>query len=199
MGTVRTLTDPLVSGPRSNGIYTINLDLKSESPFSNPLSEQAYVADAALENKFTTWHKRLRHLNVREMRNLQLEHPEIFKWTEDEINSHKSMICRGCALGKLSAKPLRSTGGASRPVTRRGELVFIDLYFSNIPSIGGNTCALIIVDAFTKIPFTYFGKDKSSCAQMIKVWIEDMKRLKVDIESFSIIKSDGGVQRICFI
>ena len=97
-----------------------------------------------------------------------------------------------CQRNAKSAKPLRSTGGASRPVTRRGELVFIDLYFSNIPSIGGNTCALIIVDAFTKIPFTYFGKDKSSCAQMIKVWIEDMKRLKVDIESFSIIKSDGG-------
>ena len=41
MGTVQTLTNPLVSGPRVNGIYTINLDLKSESLFSNPFSEQA--------------------------------------------------------------------------------------------------------------------------------------------------------------
>ena len=191
-GSIQVSSQPIVTGPRLHGSYIMDFNLQSESIFSDPTPESAYATDAILENKFTTWHKRLRHLNPKEMRNLQIEHPDIFKWTQAEADAHKSIICRGCALGKLAAKPLRSTGGASRPITKVGELIFVDLYFSNIPSMGGNTCALIIVDAFTKIPFTYFGKDKSSCAQLIDQWIQEMKSLKVNIENFAIVKSDGG-------
>jgi hypothetical protein len=191
-GTVYPLADPIMTGSRAGGVYTMDLNINSESILSKHPSESAYVSDAILENRYTTWHKRLRHLNPKEMENLRVEHPDIFKWTPEEAIAHKSLICRACALGKFAAKPMRSTGAPSRIISRRGELIFVDLYFSNIPSHGGNTCALIIVDAFTKIPFTYFGKDKSSCAQLIDQWIQEMKSLKVDIKNFSIVRSDGG-------
>jgi hypothetical protein len=170
----------------------MDFDLNCQSLYCPSFKECANVADASLENRFPTWHKRLRHLNLKEIQKLRSEHPNIFNWTKEEEMLHKTIICQGCATGKMAAKPLRATGGASRPISRRGELVFVDLYFSNIPSAGGNTCALIVVDAYSKTVHTYFGKNKASTALLIKEWIDEMQQMKINIRNFSTTKSDGG-------
>ena len=183
-------TNPILHGIRQGDIYVMDLPVISPSAYSC-CPNLALVTDATLLNRCTTWHKRLNHLNLQEMKRLKLINPEI-TWNEDEEIAHRSVICQGCAKGKLTARPLRGNGGASRPVSKPGELIFVDLFFSNIPSVGGNTCGLIIVDAYSRTSHTYYGKTKDACAFELQTWLDDMKRRKVDVKSFSVIRSDGG-------
>ena len=189
INTEKLLHKNILHGKRNGNLYVMDIPISSSSAFA--CSEHALVADAIPTNRCTVWHKRLNHLNLPAMHDMKKTCPEMI-WTDEEEFAHRSVICSGCAKGKLNARPLRSNGGASRPCSKPGELIFVDLYFSNIPSVNGNTCGLIIVDAFSRTSHTYFGKTKDACAQELQTWLDDMRRRKVNIESFSVIRSDGG-------
>jgi hypothetical protein len=156
---------------------------------------RAMVVDAVVENRYTNWHCRLNHPSKEYMRVLKGKYPQLV-WTPEEEIGHFSKTCLGCVRGKLTQKPhyktSRGLAGEAYIVDKPGSLIFVDLYFSNLPSKENHYVGIIVVDAFSKCIFTLTGADKSEAATLFRKWAEECGQYGVHIKNLSIIRSDNG-------
>jgi len=117
-------------------------------------------------------------------------------WDDDEYVAHRSLICHGCATGKMVAS---STRRASReqltekhPSNQAGGLILIDVFFSNITAHNLSELGLILVDAYSKCMWVRFGRSKDDVARLFEEWLLQMKGLKFNVGSVAVVRSDNG-------
>jgi hypothetical protein len=140
------------------------------------------------------WHQRLNHLNLRSMRKLREARAITgMVWSTEEETAFISFVCPGCAKGKMKRKPtFKSNPYPQRRINGPGDLIFIDLYFSNIPSLQGHTVGLLIIDAFSRCAWTETAPSKDQAAVKFKKWLDYMAQLRVPVNHFTMVRSDNG-------
>lgn len=199
-GSITTLRQPYMTASRLHDAYLLKLPLPHQHhlnhiPVSRPMGlHQVLVADARPVNNCAMWHHRLNHLNLRAMKTLRRDNtiPGL-SWTKVEEEIFKSTICTGCVLGKLKAKPTyKENSNPTYKITHPGQLILIDLYFSNIPSSSGSKVGLIIVDAYTRCSWTRTAKTKDQAALQFRTWLDEMTRERIPIQDFYMVRSDNG-------
>ena len=118
------------------------------------------------------WHKRLGHLNFRDVAN-----------TTDEA-SQASDFCETCALGKISKKPVPKL--SDNKATQKLERVYSDVFGPVSPSsIGGNRYAISFIDEFSGYAVVKFMKYKTQALQTFKEYVAQYGRPK-------ILRTDNG-------
>ena len=159
--TIETHDDPIWEGHVHNGMYLLNIPFEEKQTISTPF---ALVVDAVVVNSYTNWHKRLNHSSQEYMRKLQLNYPHM-KWTKKDEISHHTTTCIGCVKGKLVQKAhfsnSKGLAGVIYPVNKPGDLILIDMYFSNLPSRENHYVGIIIVDAYSKCIFSLTANNKA--------------------------------------
>ena len=182
----------LWKGRINNGMYLLNIPLDTLPSYSNA---NAMVTDAIVINRYTQWHRRMNHMGRTHMRRLQEKYP-CMQWKKEDEIAHHTQTCVGCLRGKLAQKShfsvSRGLAGIKYAIEKPGDLILVDLYFSNLPDRFNHYIGLIIVDAFSKCIFTMSGTSKAEAGNMFKSWVQECARLKVNISKFAIVRSDNG-------
>ena len=191
---VTTMGEPIISGGVENKQYVFNI------PRDQPLGarERAFVTDVAVPNRFTLWHQRLLHTSNRTLevmagKSLVDGLEEAF--TKKDAKLHKQCLCSACCVGKMHMKGQRKkpkplpTGHHLRP----GQLVFMDLFQSNVESNGKNNYCLLLVDAKSKRLWQYVMKSKSETIDCIVQWVQDVKSEgTIQLQYWTTMRSDNG-------
>jgi histone deacetylase 1/2 len=190
---------PVLSGYLHRGLYYLDIPLEEPSIASSADCHSAVlIASALVDNNCTLWHRKLGHLNIAYMNKLKSSGliPGL-SWTADEERRHLQTICAGCALGKMKATPTRRVSrGIKVPrykIDAPGALIMVDLFFSDIPSLRSrHTVGLMICDCYSRMCWSFSMLHKNDAPAKLKLWLQSMQRLKVNIKHFSVIRSDNG-------
>jgi hypothetical protein len=115
---------------------------------------------------WTTWHKRLGHLNHRDMLRLQSDSAQSMP-VLGKTEKLSMETCEHCIMGKMTRFPFSAS---STVTTRPGELVFTDLEGPfPVSSIKSNSKYYVsYYDHFTKRPFVYLLRKKSDQLAALK-------------------------------
>ena len=208
---------PILTGQRQGGLYEVSVSKKdyalcSQTTVKLPsvAAEMSNLTDIAPDNQFTLWHNRLGHINPTYL--LTMFHNKVVKgltFTKVQANQHKKeIICEGCALGKMTMQPIRRhplpqsassllSETANTPRYKPGQLVVIDLLFSNVDALISNTkIALLITDVATKYNWIYFlrNKDEDSVTEKLEEWLIWMRSHGIQVSAFTTIRSDNGTE-----
>ena len=190
--TIQTHDSPIWQGHVHNGMYLLHIPLINNH---SPVLPMALVVDALVSNSYTNWHRRLNHPSKQYMKNLQRRFPHI-TWTKEQELGHHTNTCIGCVKGKLLQKAhyskSRGIAGIQYPVEKPGDLILIDMYFSNLPSRENHYVGIIIVDAFSKCIFSLTAKTKAEASDLFSTWVAECAQLKVQISNLAIVRSDNG-------
>ena len=103
------------------------------------------------------WHRRLGHANMDLIS--QLNKDELVR-SLSKINFQKDKICEACQVGKQIKNSFKNKNfiSTSRPL----ELLHMDLFgLSRTPSLGGKSCAYVIVDDFSRYTRVLFLSQKN--------------------------------------
>jgi hypothetical protein len=186
-------------GLREGNLYVTHIDTSVHGHDLTCTSDNAYslVANALPVNKYTLWHHRLNHCNHEVMVQLR-ESKSVtdLTWDDNEYIAHRSKVCHGCVMGKMTVAPTRKMSreliNERHPSNRPGGLILVDLFFSNIVSYNSCELGMIIVDAYSKCMWSTFGRSKDEAETMFQTWISLMKGLKFQVSNVSKVRSDNG-------
>ena len=78
--------------------------------------------------------------------------------------------------------------------TAPGELFFMDVWFSNIASDGGRTCALLITDAFSKKLWIKFMTHKAETTSKVIEWVQERKLEGMHIGQWAVLPRSSTVR-----
>ena len=166
----------------SNGIYeieTLHNQPSTTCQQSVSLSATSSTAD------MVTWHRRLAHLNYRDLSKL-LDHAEGI-----QFSNTKKPFCKGCVFGKHIKSPyVRSNNKASRIL----ELLHTDLCEVSPCSIEGHRYFMVVYDDYSRMIFAFLLKRKSETAETLQdfiIYIQNQTQKSV-IE----IRSDNGKEYV---
>jgi hypothetical protein len=116
-------------------------------------------------------------------------------FTKKDVKLHKQCLCSACCVGKMHMKGQRKkakpvpTGHDYAP----GQVIFMDLFQSNVESNGKNCYCLLLVDAKSKRLWKYFMTNKSETIDRIMEWVEDVKAEgTVRLQYWTTMRSDNG-------
>jgi len=188
---INTIESAIWKGTVLNGMYLLDIPL-----VDNKVSHASvHIANAMPVNKYTMWHKRLNHASKDYMRKLQDIYSQLV-WSKEEEIAHHTLTCPGCVKGKMTQKPhyklSRGLNGVRYSINRPGDLILIDMYFSNVPSRENNYVGLIIVDAYSKCIFTLGAPSKNDASKLFDQWVKHCKQYNVRINAMSTVRSDNG-------
>ena len=148
-------------------------------------SETCLVAKSS---KGWLWHRRLAHVGMRNLANLQRgEH--VLGLTN--VSFEKDRICSACQAGKqVGAKhPAKNIVSTSRPL----ELLHMDLFGPNAYiSIGGNKYGFVIVDDYSRFTWVFFLRDKSEAQVVFKKFARRAQN-EFDVK-IKRVRSDNGTE-----
>jgi len=188
---VTTEGAPILQGGVEDKMYVFNI---SEE---DAMKERAFVADVKVENRCKLWHQRLLHMSNRTLQVMQTKSivTGMDRIPKLHTKQHKQCLCEACCVGKMHMKGQRKkpkvvpTGHDYKP----GQLVFMDLFQSNVQSNGKNLYCLLIVDAKSKRLWKYFMPCKHYTIDRIIEWVEDVKSEgSIDLKSWTTMRSDNG-------
>ncbi|CAN0838933.1 Retrovirus-related Pol polyprotein from transposon TNT 1-94 [Linum grandiflorum] len=185
----------ILTGTRSNNMYTINMKNKtafSESCFS-----------ALLANSVDLWHRKLGHISS--SRITKLSSLNLVRGLPSFPRS-KEFFCKSCVLGKQTKTSFKSSSliSTSKPL----ELIHMDLFGpTNISSYGGKNFAFVLVDDFTRYSWVFFLRNKSDCFKTFRSFVLSLQSSfpfplasirsdhggEFSSESFDSFCSDNGI------
>ena len=189
----------LYKGRREGNLYVTEIDVSShgQALTCETINSYSLVANAEPSNKYTLWHHRLNHCSHDVL--MRLKEAKVFAnmtWSEDEYVAHRSKVCHGCAMGKMTIAPTRNRSRElihdRHASNHAGGLILVDLFFSNIVSYNSCELGIIIVDAYSKCMWSLFGRSKDEAEAMFETWLTFMKGLKFSIGNISKVRSDNG-------
>ena len=166
-------------GTREGNVYTIDLgQLSSEETI-------CFLAKASEELSWL-WHRRLSHLNFKNMSKLASK--DLVAGLP-KFNFVKERPCNACQLGKQTRSSFKSKTANS--IDKPLQLLHMDL-FGPIPttSLGGKRYSLVVVDDYTRFTWVFFltSKDETS-SELIKLFRLVMNEKG---EKIKAIRSDHG-------
>ncbi|KAM1783076.1 hypothetical protein ACFX15_040556 [Malus domestica] len=150
------------------------------------------------------WHKRLDHLNMTSLQNLQM-HEIVQKIPKmDQCNE----TCERCVFGKHHKDPFEA--GKAERATKPLELINTDVCGPmQTTTISGNRYFLTFIDDYSRMCWVYFIRFKSkvfTIFKMFKAMVEfqigyQIKRLRSDMEgeytsqAFNVLCEDVGLEK----
>ena len=176
------------------------LEVISNDNDSQHSRDTAFLADTQAMNKFERAHNRLPHPSIRTMEHMKNSKNWNFgDWTKQEEKDCRHSICKGCSQGKqhmarVSRQP-RTTPLATAP----GELFFMDLFYSNVPSDNNRKWCLLFVDAYSRTLWSKFLTHKHEATAKVKEWVADREAEGILLKQWAElpkkkIKSDPGTE-----
>ena len=168
----------IVTAPREGNLYQIHFLTVNGS------SRACLAQGSAQPHSLEVWHKRLGHLNVKSVKNLQsmVGGMRVMEGSCD-------LTCEACIESKQARQPFPSDGG-----TRAAKV--LELVHSDVcgpmktTSIGGARYFLTFIDDFSRKIWVYVLKRKSDVFEMFKTWkalVENESGHKV-----KVLRSDNG-------
>ena len=159
-----------------------------------------YVADFSQENPSSSlclmakvdkgwlWHRRLGHVNMRNLK-LLLKDDHVIGLTD--VDFERDRVCSACIAGKQKGKahPSKSIVTTFRPL----ELLHLDLFGpSNYDTLGGKKFGLVIVDDYSRYTWVFFLKSKDETQKCFIDFATQSQR-QYD-EKIKAIRTDNGTE-----
>jgi len=191
---VELVGDPIFTGYQESGLYHI------EVPKNPDIFPSAFLANTVPDNNFTLLHERYNHCSNNRLKKMREQGViENLEWTKAEYKSHLLTMCEACARGKMHMNNTsrKSLKGEPRKEYEVGELIFMDVFFSSVESIGGNKCTLILTDAKSRKVWLCHMRNKSDVPEKFIGWLDQMKLEGIKIGSVAdavdmTVRSDNG-------
>jgi len=165
--------------PRKGNVYPLDL-----SPVP---SEQCFYSKADEDTNWL-WHKRLSHLNFKNINKLSR------KQLADGIPSvsfNKDKPCPGCEMGKQKRSSFKTKQNFS--ITEPLHMLHMDLFGPvNVQTRSGKRYTLVIVDEFSRFSWVIFLRSKSDAASEIISFIKQVE-LKYK-HKVCQLRSDNGTE-----
>jgi transposase InsO family protein len=167
---------PLITCPFTSGLYTFQA--------SPSLSHSLVALNPA--DQLLHWHRRLGHLNLRDVIRLGKLGRLGGKW--DDVNASSMTSCEPCILGKGHRLPSPTS---SLRATKPNEIVHIDLWGpSRSTSLGGKRYFLTCYDDYSHHIQLYFLAKKS---EALTAFNEYIKLVENQCNSaIKLVRSDNG-------
>src|SRR3954469_16399320 len=142
----------------------------------------------AKTDKGWLWHRRLAHVN---MRNLQRLHSEGHILGINDVYFSKDRVFRACIEGKMHETPHKALNQIT--TERCLELLHMDLFGPpSHDSLGGKKYCLVIVDDFSRYTWVFFFKYKSETQQTVIDFANEVQRNHN--ATILSIRSDNGTE-----
>ncbi|XP_035838906.1 uncharacterized protein LOC118486518 [Helianthus annuus] len=170
----------MLTTPRQNNTYVLNMkNAKTNDNLTCLISK-------ASESESLLWHRRLGHVNFKNMNKLSKLNLLRGLPIKEFPFSEK---CIACAQGKQHKKSHKSK--AMNMINVPLQLMHMDLFGPiSVKSLAKSSYCLVITDDFSRFSWVYFLEAKSETAEILKSFIpliENVTRLKV-----KSIRSDNG-------
>ncbi|KAK1682427.1 hypothetical protein QYE76_043275 [Lolium multiflorum] len=163
-----------------NNLYVVDLSKESPSPSTCLM--------AAKHDKGWLWHRRLGHVNMRNIKQL-LKGEHIVGLTG--ISFEKDRVCSACVAGKQLKKkhPIKSIVTTSRPL----ELLHLDLFGpSHYDTLGGSKYGLVIVDDYSRYSWVFLIKSKDETHREFITFAKKSQRMYES--EIKAIRTDNGTE-----
>ncbi|GJW98082.1 putative ribonuclease H-like domain-containing protein [Tanacetum coccineum] len=173
----------LLRVPRKHNLYTINLNNLS------PKGNLACLVAKALVDESVKWHRRMGHVNYKNMNRLVKGNlvrglpSKFFK------NDHTCVVCCKGKQHKASYKPITAVSSIYEPL----QLLYMDLFGpTSIRSIDHKYYCLVITDDYSKFCWVFFLEHKDETYPILKDFINLVEnQLNKKIKA---IRCDNGTE-----
>ncbi|GJS13913.1 putative ribonuclease H-like domain-containing protein [Tanacetum coccineum] len=176
-------TQVLLKVPRKHNLYSFNLEDLA------PQGDLACLLAKATLDESTQWHKRLGHVNFKNMNKLVKGNlvrglpPKLFQ------NDHTCVACNKGKQHKVSYKAKTAVSSFSEPL----QMLHMDLFGpTSVRSISHKFYCLVITDAFSRFSWVFFLAKNDETVGILKEFIklvENQLNKKV-----KVIRSDNGTE-----
>ncbi|GJS36189.1 putative ribonuclease H-like domain-containing protein [Tanacetum coccineum] len=176
-------TQVLLKVPRKHNLYSFNLEDLA------PQGDLACLLAKATLDESTQWHRRLGHVNFKNMNKLVKGNlvrglpPKLFQ------NDHTCVACNKGKQHKVSYKAKTAVSSFSEPL----QMLHMDLFGpTSVRSISHKFYCLVITDAFSRFSWVFFLAKKDETVGILKEFIklvENQLNKKV-----KVIRSDNGTE-----
>ena len=146
------------------------------------------------QNTWTMWHRRLGHLNMRDVK--KLAKMGLIDAAECNKNQPTEEVsCESCAMGKMHRSANHSPVRAERRATRKGQRIHTDLAGGGniVRTPKGKRYVIVLIDDFTDFTWIYLVRHKSEFKRVLKEFILMLKAQGHNIES---IRCDNARENI---
>lgn len=167
------------TGERKGNVYMVDLDAVITKG-------QVCLVAKASEEISRLWHRRLSHLNFKNMSKLASKDLVVGL---PKLNFIKEKPCKACQLGKQTKSSFKNktVNSNDRPL----QLLHMDLFGPiATTSLGGKKFSLVIVDDYTRFTWTFFLSTKNETGPMLIKFFKQVMNEKND--SIKSIRSDHG-------
>jgi hypothetical protein len=164
----------LLNGKREGNLYV----------YTQTQQGHAYLATESPPSKMELFHRRMGHINYRDLRQLVR--------LADGVTLEKSQTseCTHCILAKSHR---RHFGSSTSHAKRFGEITHTDVCYVGIPALNGDfTMFILFIDDATRFTVIYLLRSKSDSAAAFFDY--DKKVLNFSGRHCQILKSDGGTE-----
>ncbi|GJT47368.1 putative ribonuclease H-like domain-containing protein [Tanacetum coccineum] len=176
-------TQVLLKVPRKHNLYSFNLEDLA------PQGDLACLLAKATLDESTQWHRRLGHVNFKNMNKLVKGNlvrglpPKLFQ------NDHTCVACNKGKQHKVSYKAKTAVSSFSEPL----QMLHMDLFGpTSVRSISYKFYCLVITDAFSRFSWVFFLAKKDETVGILKEFIklvENQLNKKV-----KVIRCDNGTE-----
>ncbi|KAD3067019.1 hypothetical protein E3N88_34899 [Mikania micrantha] len=171
----------LMRTPRINNAYIINMN-------SDSFTENTCLFSKASEHDCLLWHRRLGHVNLKNLNRLAKGDHVIGLPSKDFSTIEK---CIACAKGKQHKRPHKPKLFTS--ISSVLQLLHMDLFGPvNVMSIGKKSYCLVVTDDYSRFTWVFFLAKKDETLEILKKFItliENQKNLKV-----KVFRTDNGTE-----
>nr|GEU95824.1 putative ribonuclease H-like domain-containing protein [Tanacetum cinerariifolium] len=172
----------LLKIPRQHNMYSFNLKN------IDPSRDLAYLFAKALIDEYNKWHRRLGHVNIKNLN--KIVKGNLVRGLPSKIfeNNHTCVACQKGKQHKASCKA-KTVSYVNQPL----QILHMDLFGpTSVRSINYKTYCLVITDGFSRFSWVYFLKSKDETTPILKGFIrqaENQFNHKV-----KTIRSDNGTE-----
>ncbi|GJS74625.1 putative ribonuclease H-like domain-containing protein [Tanacetum coccineum] len=172
----------LLKVPRQNNMYSFNLENIV------PLGGLACLIAKATTDESNLWHRRLGHVNFKNLNRLVKGNLVRGLPTKLFLNDHTCVACQKGKQHKASCKA-KLVSSISHPL----QLLHMDLFGpTSVRSINHKTYCLVITDDFSRFSWTFFLRTKDETSAILKDFIRQIEnQLNQKVKT---IRCDNGTE-----
>lgn len=165
-------------------IYNVNKNLVATAKLINNMYKLNVVSgNAYVATDLTTWHKRMAHLNIADVKRLPLC-TEGVTISDKEVNT----VCIPCCEAKQTRLPFPHSGSRANGLL---DIIHTDLCGPmETPSIGGGKYFITFIDDMSRKVYVYFLKNKLDIKSVFRKFKNEVEN---ELErKIKILRSDNG-------
>lgn len=167
----------------ANKVIIANAKLYNNMYKLNTVTGNAYVVNSENQTDIITWHKRMGHLNLADVKRLE-SCAEGITITNKDVN----VVCVPCCEAKQTRLPFPNFGSRAKALL---EIVHTDLCGPmETPSAGGAKYFITFIDDYSRRVYVYFLKNKLDITLVFKKYKDEVEN---ELEKkIKVLRSDNG-------